>query len=97
MAEWCILEDAIDRSSIKTNQSTHQIKWAEFKFYKNEWKDKTYAQVPRGRVVYSTKDGKFLVFLPPEAKNNKELLDKIKDTFNIPDGKAEFVFEYEVR
>jgi len=43
-----------------------------------------YDEVPRGRVGYQTKEGKFYVFLDPCILANQKMVDQIKRKLNLP-------------
>jgi len=46
--------------------------------------DVEYDEVPRGRVGYQKKEGKFYVFLDPCILANEAMVDRIKRELNLP-------------
>jgi len=49
-----------------------------------------YEQVPRGRVIYRTSDGKFLIYGSQEFVMNEARKKQVLQAFHIPSGQAVF-------
>ena len=77
-----------DVQGFRDSRYAHVTAWPEVRKHDPGLLHVEYEQVPRGRVIMSSRT--FRVFLPPKMVNNQTVRRLIMRAFNLPDG-AEFI------
>jgi hypothetical protein len=78
------LNEAEDYGGFKTHGRSHDQMWPVFQRNDIVPRDVEYDEVPRGRVVYSTKTRSFTFFADRCILKNKSLTNRIKESMHLP-------------
>jgi len=82
------VSEAEGYGAFKTHGRGHDAFWRELQRNGIVPPGVEYDEVPRGRVGYDTKEGKFYVFADPCILKNERLLDKIESDMSLPSAKT---------
>lgn len=83
-------EDFNDNKNLhfKAHARGHDAFWRQLQRFELVPKDVEYDAVPRGRVVFDVKTGKFNIFLDKCIMKDQRMVDKIENEMNLPSSKT---------
>ncbi len=92
----CNMQDGRLEAGIKRYPDNHCIVWRDIQDEYTVWLKKRYLDIPRGSVSFDANDiinSVFVVILPAKYRDNRQLIDLVLGTYNLPAEKV--ILRYE--